>query len=191
MSSSLRDSLTGAPPVQVLHCNLNEQGIWPGPEHGAPAAVGSKAGVGANLNFPMPTSEGDAAYCYTFNKFIFPDLAAFDPVRPPQAALAKAALANVMAHVTVHVTAQELVFVACGLDAMAGDPYATMAVTPGWYGWLAAELASGAWRYAGAASTASTLPVVFNLEGGYNARKCSVAVGKVVSSASLQSLRVV
>lgn len=89
--------------MQVLHVNLNEEGIWPGPAHGSPKAVGANGGVGANLNFPMPTGEGDAAYCYTFLRWVLPEVAKFKPA---------------------------LIMVACGLDAMAGDPYATMNVSP-------------------------------------------------------------
>jgi acetoin utilization deacetylase AcuC-like enzyme len=79
----------------VLHVNLNEAGIWPGPAHGDPLAVGIGRGVGANLNFPMPTGEGDAAYCYAFAAHALPAIERFAPA---------------------------LVLVACGLDALGGDP---------------------------------------------------------------------
>lgn len=58
---------------------------------------------------------------------------------------------------------------ACGLDAMAGDPYARMNVSPQWYGWLAAELRER-----------DVAPVVFNLEGGYNPAKTAVASRHVI-----------
>ena len=40
----------------VLHVNLNESGIWPGPGHGDPKAVGGEDAIGTNLNFPIPVS---------------------------------------------------------------------------------------------------------------------------------------
>ena len=75
---------------------LFSPGIWPGPEHGDPQCVGAGAGIGTNRNFPMPTGEGDAAYCYAMITYGLNDVETFKP---------------------------DLIIVACGLDAMAGDPY--------------------------------------------------------------------
>jgi hypothetical protein len=44
--------------------------------------VGGGAGVGSNLNFPMPTGEGDAAYCYAMLAHALPDVERFKPVPP-------------------------------------------------------------------------------------------------------------
>ena len=126
----------------VLHVNLNERGIWPGPEHGDPTAVGQDAGLGANLNFPMPPGEGDAAYVYTLLQHALPAIEEFKPA---------------------------LIIVACGLDAIRGDPYASMNVSPFLFGWLAAELRER-----------RTARVVFNLEGGYSPAACTVAVYRAI-----------
>lgn len=47
-----------------------------------------------------------------------------------------------------------IIFVACGFDALAGDPYADMRLSAPWFGWLAARLREEA-----------IAPLVFNLEG--------------------------
>lgn len=133
----------------VLHVNFNENGIWPGPEHGDPACVGLDGGIGANLNFPMPVGEGDAAYCYALLEHALPIIEEFQP---------------------------EIIFVACGLDAMAGDPYAHMDVSATWYGWLAAELRER-----------EIAPVVWNLEGGYSPESCAEAAAWVLKGLTVET----
>eukprot|EP00040_Diaphanoeca_grandis_P028307 m.163744 g.163744 ORF g.163744 m.163744 type:complete len:561 (+) comp31303_c0_seq1:82-1764(+) len=97
----------------VLHINLNEHLIWPGPKHGRPDAVGGDNGIGANLNFPIPREQGNAAYTYTLLKHVIPIIQSFKP---------------------------KMIFVACGFDPIRGDAYALMNVSPNWFGWLSAEL---------------------------------------------------
>ena len=80
------------------HCSASICiGIWPGPEHGDPESVGDGPGIGLNRNFPMPTGEGDAAYCFALVTYGLKDVETFKP---------------------------DLIIVACGLDAMAGVPLA-------------------------------------------------------------------
>ena len=97
----------------------------------------------------MPVGEGDAAYCYALLHHALPIIEAFKP---------------------------EIIFVACGLDAMAGDPYAHMDVTPEWFGWLAAELRERA-----------IAPVVFNLEGGYSPESCAEAAAWVLKGLTVET----
>eukprot|EP00037_Helgoeca_nana_P022163 m.225643 g.225643 ORF g.225643 m.225643 type:complete len:655 (+) comp25908_c0_seq4:143-2107(+) len=121
----------------VLHVNFSEAQVWPGAEHGDPRQVGGDGAERSNLNFPMPQEEGDAAYCYALTQHALPAIRDFRP---------------------------DLIMVACGFDALDGDPYASMALTPEWFGWLAAEL-----------HEASIAPFVFNLEGGYDPALCCEA----------------
>jgi hypothetical protein len=85
-----------------------------------------------NLNFPMPTmrsfanvSEGDTAYCYA--------MFAHAPGRPAlrAGALPRRAVRAAAPEPPAQMPLAQDVLVACGLDAMEGDPYATMFVSPG------------------------------------------------------------
>jgi acetoin utilization deacetylase AcuC-like enzyme len=118
----------------VLHVNLNQSGIWPGGGggrhlHGDPAHIGAKSGRGFNFNYPMEMGEGDPAYVWALLEHVIPRLETFQPT---------------------------ILFVACGFDALEGDPYASMRLSPLWFGWLAARLREE-----------SIAPLVFNMEGGY------------------------
>lgn len=117
----------------VMTINVSQSGIWPGPMHGRAEDVGSGEGRGFNLNFPVPEGEGDGAYVYLFEKYVFPALIKYRP---------------------------ELVVVASGFDAIEGDPYAGMRVTPAWFGWATARLVE--------ITRCIACPMVLNLEGGYN-----------------------
>ena len=75
---------------------------------------GAGAGLGANLNLPIPRGTGDAGFLE---------------------ALA-AALARIEAF------APDILFVALGLDAFAGDPFAGLAVTPPGFTRIATEIAA-------------------------------------------------
>lgn len=126
----------------VLHINLSQAGLWPGRigqhMHADPTHVGAGAGRGFNFNYPMEVAEGDAAYVWALLEHVIPRLVNFQP---------------------------KVLFVACGFDAMEGDPYANMRLSPTWFGWMAARL-----REEGIA------PLVFNMEGGYGSftRCCGV-----------------
>lgn len=63
----------------VLNVNISEEKIWPGNCHGDPKMIGTGRGAGYNLNFPMPTREGDCAYVYVMLEHVLPVLADFDP----------------------------------------------------------------------------------------------------------------
>ena len=94
----------------------------------------------------MIQGDGNDAYSYAINHYVLPTVKAFQPT---------------------------MIFIACGFDALAGDPYASMGLTPVWFAWLAARL-----------KEAEIAPVVFNLEGGYGPRQCGVAAGKVIDGLS-------
>ena len=107
---------------------------------------GAGVGKGFNVNIPMIQGDGNDAYSYAINHYVLPTVKAFQPT---------------------------MIFIACGFDALAGDPYASMGLTPVWFAWLAARL-----------KEAEIAPVVFNLEGGYGPRQCGVAAGKVIDGLS-------
>jgi acetoin utilization deacetylase AcuC-like enzyme len=115
----------------VLHISLSEAGVWPGGDggvHGDPTHIGSGRGRGFNFNYPMEVGEGDPAYVWALLEHVIPRLIEFQPT---------------------------LLFIACGFDALKGDPYASMELSPPWFGWLAARLREEA-----------IAPLVFNMEGG-------------------------
>ena len=59
-----------------------------------------------NVNIPMIQGEGNASYCYAICNYAIPIIDAYNPT---------------------------MIFVACGFDALAGDPYASMGLTPPWF----------------------------------------------------------
>merc|ERR1712093_933553 len=64
----------------------------------------------------------------------------------------------------------DIIFIAAGFDAMDGDGYANQKLTANWYGWCVAELMS------------MDIPIVLNLEGGYNPENVAEGVDKVVDA---------
>lgn len=130
----------------VLHINMFEKGIWPGGINADPKAKGAGVGKGFNVNIPMIQGDGNDAYSYAVNHYVLPTVTAFQPT---------------------------MIFIACGFDALAGDPYASMGLTPVWFAWLAARL-----------KEEEIAPVVFNLEGGYGPEQCGVAADRVIDGLS-------
>lgn len=64
----------------------------------------------------------------------------------------------------------DMLFLAAGFDAMKEDPYAKMELTSFWYGWCVAELMR------------LKIPIVLNLEGGYDPKASARAVNECVSA---------
>ncbi len=84
----------------VLTVSLHQEGCRPPGQTGGEAAErGGGAGLGANLNIPLPPGSGHAAYLYAFERLVLPALRAFKP---------------------------DLVIVGSGLDANAVDPLSRM-----------------------------------------------------------------
>ena len=84
----------------VLTISLHQEGCrTPGQTGGEATERGYGAGLGANLNIPMPPGSGHAAYLYAFERLIVPALRAFKP---------------------------DLIIVGSGLDANAVDPLSRM-----------------------------------------------------------------
>lgn len=68
----------------------------------------------------------------------------------------------------------DFLFICAGFDAMAGDGYADMGLTAEWFGWVGKELRE---RYSGMG-----VPMVWNLEGGYNVENVEQGVRRVVEA---------
>ncbi|HJO04239.1 MAG TPA: hypothetical protein QGG47_09700 [Acidobacteriota bacterium] len=95
----------------VLTVSLHmDHGSWGAthPQTGATDEAGRGAGLGANLNVPLPLGSGDAAYGAAFDRLVVPTVEEFAP---------------------------ELLIVACGQDASQFDPNGRQGVTmSGFYG---------------------------------------------------------
>ena len=108
----------------VLTISLHQEGCRPpGQVGGDVTERGSGAGLGANLNIPMPPGCGHAAYLYAFERLVLPALRAFKP---------------------------DLIIIGSGLDANAVDPLSRLLLHSDTYRALtaammaiAAELCSG------------------------------------------------
>jgi len=70
----------------------------------------------------------------------------------------------------IHRFKPHVVFVAVGFDALKADPYADQELTVFWYGWCVAELMR------------LGIPLVLNLEGGYDPRASARAINECVSA---------
>jgi len=68
----------------------------------------------------------------------------------------------------------QVIFVAAGFDAMHEDGYADQELSAEWYGWCVQELRR---KY-----EEKGVPMILNLEGGYNAENVESAVGRVVDA---------
>lgn len=82
----------------VLTISLHQAGCYP-VESGGLDETGVGAGLGTNLNLPLPPGSGHGAYVAAMARVVLPALRAFRP---------------------------ELIMVACGFDAAAGDPLGRM-----------------------------------------------------------------
>lgn len=83
--------------------------------------IGSGAGLGYNLNVPLPAGCGDGAYHHAFDRVLLPALEAFGP---------------------------ELVIVACGYDAGRFDPLGRMLLDDVSFRWMTRAAADVAARHA-------------------------------------------
>lgn len=104
----------------VLTISLHQDRLYP-PESGSVDDIGEGAGVGANLNIPLPPGGGRAAYEHAFNEVVIPALDRFQP---------------------------ELLLVASGLDASMYDPNARMNLSAACFGRLSRMLIDAAGRHA-------------------------------------------
>lgn len=84
--------------ADVLTISLHQDGCFPAGYSGA-TDRGCGAGLGANINIPLPPGSGHEAYLYAMQRIVVPALERFEP---------------------------ELIVVACGYDANAVDPLARM-----------------------------------------------------------------
>ncbi|WP_010171357.1 class II histone deacetylase [Pseudomonas sp. PAMC 25886] len=82
----------------VLTISLHQDGCYP-PGYSGEQDRGHGAGLGANINIPLPPGSGHAAYLHAMERIVVPALERFEP---------------------------ELIIVACGYDANAVDPLARM-----------------------------------------------------------------
>ena len=105
----------------VLTISIHQDGKFP-PESGTLAENGARAGLGYNLNVPLPAGSGDGAYAAAFEQVVAPALDAFRP---------------------------ELILVASGLDANALDPLGRMMCTSDGYRTLTQSLLEAADRWCG------------------------------------------
>lgn len=113
-----------------LHVHMDGK-FYPSGQDGAMDKVGAGAAIGKNVNIPWPTKGmGDGDYMYAFQHVVMPIATEFDP---------------------------DLVIVAAGFDAAAGDELGGCFVTPPCYGHMTHMLMSLA-----------NGKVAVCLEGGYN-----------------------
>jgi acetoin utilization deacetylase AcuC-like enzyme len=85
----------------VLTISLHQDRNYP-MDTGGLDAMGGGAGLGANLNLPLPPGTGHAGYLYAMDRVVLPALERFHP---------------------------EVIIVACGFDAAAVDPLGRMLAT--------------------------------------------------------------
>ncbi len=85
----------------VLTISIHQDNNYP-PGSGGITDIGEGAGLGYNINVPLPPGSGVGAYVATFERVVAPALTAFRP---------------------------ELILIASGLDASAMDPLASMMMT--------------------------------------------------------------
>lgn len=95
----------------VLYVSLHQYPNYPGT--GADADVGTKEGVGRNVNVPLPPGGGDELYAAAFERVVLPIVEQFAP---------------------------DLALVSCGFDAHARDPLADMQLSSSAYGAMTSQL---------------------------------------------------
>eukprot|EP00455_Lapot_gusevi_P010856 TRINITY_DN1496_c0_g1_i4.p1 TRINITY_DN1496_c0_g1~~TRINITY_DN1496_c0_g1_i4.p1 ORF type:complete len:406 (+),score=95.60 TRINITY_DN1496_c0_g1_i4:119-1219(+) len=96
----------------VLFISIHQDGLFPA-EGGKLDEVGRNAGVGYNINIPLPPGSGIGAYQSCLSDVILPALRAFQP---------------------------SLILVSCGFDAAAFDPIAHMMLASSTYAHMTREL---------------------------------------------------
>jgi len=102
----------------VLTISLHQERNYP-MDTGGVGAMGGGAGLGANLNLPLPPGCGHAAYLYAMDRVVLPALDLFRP---------------------------EAIIVACGFDAAAVDPLGRMLATAETFRALTAKVMAAADR---------------------------------------------
>jgi acetoin utilization deacetylase AcuC-like enzyme len=95
----------------VLFMSLHQYPNYPGT--GADADVGSKDGVGRNVNLPLPPGGGDDLYAAAFERVVLPIIEQFAP---------------------------DFALVSCGFDAHRRDPLAQMQLSSAAYGSMTQQL---------------------------------------------------
>jgi acetoin utilization deacetylase AcuC-like enzyme len=97
----------------VLFMSLHQYPCYPGT--GADADAGSRAGLGRNVNLPLPPGGGDALYAAAFERVVLPIVEQFAP---------------------------DFALVSCGFDAHTRDPLAAMQLSSAAYGSMTRGLMS-------------------------------------------------
>lgn len=116
---------------EVLYVSTHQYPFYPGT--GAVFERGEGPGLGRIVNVPLSEGADDVVYAEATEEVIVPSLQAFRP---------------------------DVVLISAGFDAFAGDPLASMAVTPEGYGFVVGELTRAADQLGA--------PVGMVLEGGYD-----------------------
>ncbi len=98
----------------VLTISLHQERCYP-QDTGSIDALGEGAGVGANMNIPLPPGAGHKTYLEAMERLVIPKLKQFQP---------------------------DLVIVACGFDASGVDPLSRMMCTSETYRQMTAQLMS-------------------------------------------------
>ncbi|HEY6538107.1 MAG TPA: histone deacetylase [Candidatus Dormibacteraeota bacterium] len=130
---------------RVLYCSLHQLPLYPGT--GLASEHGTGAGLGANLNVPLPHGSGPRAWLAALRQQVLPALHRHRP---------------------------ELILVSAGFDALAGDPLAQLELDPEAYA-AAAELLIEAAAELGAAPTVWLLEGGYHLERMPEAvRRCAL-----------------
>ncbi len=106
----------------VLTISMHQNGLFPQGGIGSVEETGRGAGVGANINVPLPPGSGTAAYRAAFDRIVLPALATFKP---------------------------EMIVVACGLDAGNNDPLGRMLLGPEDFRWMTVAVREAAERLCG------------------------------------------
>ncbi len=126
----------------VLFVSIHQDPTRFYPGTGFARETGKGPGSGFTLNIPMPPGSGDAQYEHAFNEKIIPALDAFQP---------------------------QFLLISAGFDAAAGDPLASMELTPAGFAMMTRLLLDAANRHCAG-------KYVSLLEGGYNLQTLSDGV---------------
>ena len=102
----------------VLTVSLHQEDLFP-PGSGTAEEVGEDAGVGSNINVPLPAGSGRAAYLAALDRVVLPALEHFRP---------------------------NFILVACGLDASLNEPLGRMNLTSECFALMTARVKRAATR---------------------------------------------
>lgn len=105
----------------VLTISLHQDRLYPS-DRGFTSHIGDNAGLGTNVNIPLPAGTGDGGYILAINEVVVPALERYRP---------------------------ELIVVGCGMDAAAVDPLGRMVVTSEGFGQMASAILSAGDRICG------------------------------------------